>query len=60
MTTDTSEPLYRRFRITYPSGTTLDSYWLLEGGGTVQQVMLEHPLGVVEADLDSRVTTTED
>jgi hypothetical protein len=50
-----SEARYARFTVTYPSGTVIDSHWLLEGGGTVQQVRLEHPLGVVEPVLDSRV-----
>jgi hypothetical protein len=51
MTTDTPEPAprFERFRITYPSGTVLDSYYLIEGGGTLRAVQLEHPLATVEA-----------
>jgi hypothetical protein len=54
-TTDPLEPRYERFLIRYPSGTVIESSWLIEGGGTVQQVRLEHPLGVVEANEDSQV-----
>jgi hypothetical protein len=61
MTTGIPEPRYERFRITYPSGTALDSYCLREGGGTLREVQVEHPLAVVEADEDSlvRVGTPE-
>jgi hypothetical protein len=57
MTDDTSdpEPRYRRFRITYP-GVVLESYWGLEGGGTLRTVQIEHPLAVVEADEESRLS----
>jgi hypothetical protein len=48
MTTDTSEPHYRCFRVTYPSGTVLESVWLLEGGGTLRAVQIEHPMATVE------------
>jgi hypothetical protein len=51
------EPRYGAFRITFPTGTALDSYWLIEGGGTLRQVQVEHPLAAVEADENSRVTT---
>jgi hypothetical protein len=57
MTHDTPEPepRYERFTVTYPSGTAIESYWCIEGGGTVQQVRLEHPMALVEADIDSRI-----
>jgi hypothetical protein len=48
------EPRYERFTVRYPSGTVFDSYYLIEGGGTVQQVMLEHPMATVEPDAESR------
>jgi hypothetical protein len=62
MTTDITEPepRFERFRIVYPSGTTLDRYWLLEGGGTLREVALEHPMAVVEPVEDSRVGTPGD
>jgi hypothetical protein len=51
------EPRYGRFRITYPSGTVFDSYFLVGGGGTVRPVQVEHPLAKVDPVLDSRVAT---
>ena len=53
-TTD-HEPRFGHFLIRYPSGTTFDSYYLIEGGGTLLEVQVEHPMAVVEADEDSRV-----
>lgn len=49
-------PRYEHFRITYPSGTVFDSYYLIEGGGTLRQVRLEHPLAKVEPVEESRVS----
>jgi hypothetical protein len=57
MTTDTPQPRFERFLIRYPSGTVIESCWLLESGGTVQQVRMEHPLATVEAIEGSRVAT---
>jgi hypothetical protein len=58
MTVDTpAEPRYKRFTVTYPSGTTFESYYLIEGGGALGAVQVEHPLGVVEAVEASRVPT---
>jgi hypothetical protein len=59
MNDDTLKPeRYRRFRIVYPSGTMFGSWWLIEGGGTVQQVRLEHPMAQqVEVDEESLVST---
>ncbi len=60
MTTDTPEPepepRYGRFIVRYPSGTVIQSCWTIEGGGTLREVQVEHPLAIVEADEDSRVT----
>jgi hypothetical protein len=53
-----AEPRYRCFRITYPSGTTFDSWWL-EGGGTLLAVQIEHPLAQVEADEGSLVSEAD-
>jgi hypothetical protein len=53
------EPRYRCFRITYPSGTVLDSCWCIEGGGTLRAVQVEHPLATVEAVEESRVAAVE-
>jgi hypothetical protein len=52
---DALEPRYRHFLIRYPSGTVFDSYWCIEGGGTLRAVQVEHPLGVVEAVEESRI-----
>jgi hypothetical protein len=58
MTTETpTEPRFERFRITYPSGTVFDSYYLIEGGGTLREVQVEHPLAVIEADETTEVVT---
>jgi hypothetical protein len=60
MTTEAPEPVprYERFRVTYPSGTVIESYYLIGGGGTLRQVQVEHPLAKVEADQDSLVDAT--
>jgi hypothetical protein len=54
------EPRYRHFRITYRSGTVLDSYWCIEGGGTLRAVRMEHPSAAVEAVEESRVSLEAD
>jgi hypothetical protein len=53
------EPRFERFTVRYPSGTVLESYWCIEGGGTLQAVQMEHPLGVVEPDADSLVSEAD-
>ena len=48
MPADTPEPapLFERFRVTYPSGTTFDSHW--PGGATLREVELAHLMATVE------------
>jgi hypothetical protein len=58
--TNTPEARYERFLVRYPSGTVIESHYLIEGGGTLRAVRLEHPLGVVEADQDSLVSAGAD
>jgi hypothetical protein len=42
--------------VTYPSGTVIESYYLIEGGGTLRQVQVEHPMATVEPVSDSRMS----
>jgi len=46
MTTDTPEPLYEHFAVTYPSGTVIESYY--PGGAMLQEVQVSHPMATVE------------
>jgi hypothetical protein len=55
MPCDTPEPRYRHFQVRYSSGTEIDSYWLIAGGGTLRAVQVEHPMALVEADEESRI-----
>jgi hypothetical protein len=57
MTPDTPEPRFERLRLTYPSGTVFDSYYLSQGGGTLRKVQVEHSLAVVEAYEATEVAT---
>jgi hypothetical protein len=50
--------LYERFAATYPSGTVIESFYA--GGATLHEVHVTHPLAVVEADQDSRVSAEAD
>jgi hypothetical protein len=52
------EPRFERFFVRYPH-VVLDSAWYLAGGGTLRQVQVEHPLAVVEADEESRVSEAD-
>jgi hypothetical protein len=54
-----AEPRYRCFRITYPSGTAIESWCGREGGATLRGVQIEHPLAVVEADEGSLVSEAD-
>jgi hypothetical protein len=58
MTAETHQPVprYERFTVTYPSGTVIESYYLIEGGGTLRQVQVEHPMATVEPVSDSRMS----
>jgi hypothetical protein len=53
-TPEPTVPRYKRFLIRYPNAT-FDSYYLIEGGGTLREVQMEHPLAAVEAYEDSLV-----
>jgi hypothetical protein len=55
MTTDTPGPvpLFERFRLVYPSGTVIESYYC--GGATLGEVEVSHPLAVVGVVEDSLV-----
>ena len=60
MTADTHpEPHYARFFVRYPSGTVIETHWLIEGGGTLRAVELEHPMARVTPVEDSRVSEAE-
>jgi hypothetical protein len=59
MTPDTPEPRFERFLVHYP-GVVTESSWCIEGGGTVQQVRLEHPMAQVEAVPESLVSPEAD
>ncbi|MGH7315687.1 MAG: hypothetical protein ACREJS_05435 [Candidatus Rokuibacteriota bacterium] len=54
--TDTPEPVpqFERFTVTYPSGTVVASFY--PGGAPLEEVRMTHPLAVVEAVEDSRVS----
>ena len=60
MTTDTPGPAprFERFRLTYPSGTVIESYFA--GGATLREVQVTHPIAVVEVVgmTPARVTAT--
>ena len=45
---DTPDPIprFERFRLVYPSGTVIESYYC--GGATLREVQVTHPLAVVE------------
>jgi hypothetical protein len=58
MTTDTADPLFERFRLTYPSGTAVEAFYC--GGATLREVRVVHPMAVVEAVEDSRVSVEAD
>ena len=58
MTTETPEPLYERFTVTYAAtGTVIPSFYC--GGATLREVQVTHPLAKVEAVSDSRVSVEE-
>ncbi len=50
MTIDTPEPepRYERFRLTYPSGTVIDSHYGRADGATLEEVRVTHPMATVE------------
>jgi hypothetical protein len=50
----------RTLVIRYPSGTIIESGWLIEGGGTLREAQVEHSLAQVEPDEDSRVRAEAD
>lgn len=56
VTTDAPElaPRFERYRLTYPTGTVVDAYY--GDGATLGEVRVTHPLAVVEAVEDSRVS----
>ncbi|MGH8584654.1 MAG: hypothetical protein ACREWE_00165 [Gammaproteobacteria bacterium] len=41
------EPRYERFRLTYPSGTVVESYYGPDGAD-LEEVRVAHPLATVE------------
>ncbi|MDQ3776257.1 MAG: hypothetical protein M3461_18820 [Pseudomonadota bacterium] len=47
-TPDTPEPVphFECFRLVYPSGTVIESYY--PGGATLREVQVTHPLAAVE------------
>lgn len=51
------EPLYERFTLTYPSGTVIPTFYC--GGAPLEEVRATHPLAVVKAIEDSRVTPSD-
>jgi hypothetical protein len=51
MRTETPEPRFERFRLAYPSGTVVMTFYADDG-----EVRVTHPLAVVEAVDDSRVS----
>ena len=54
MTTDTPKPRFERFCLAYPSGTVVMAFY--GDGATLGEVRVTHPLAVVEAVEDSRVS----
>ncbi|MGH8584639.1 MAG: hypothetical protein ACREWE_00090 [Gammaproteobacteria bacterium] len=47
-------PRFERFTVTYPSGTVVASFY--PGGALLEEARITHPLAVVEAVEDSRVS----